>query len=104
MTFTIFMALLTVGSIGSALLTEAIKKWYQNNGKKYSANIVALANSIVFGVGGTLLAYLVIGVDFTAKNIILILPLILCNWIGCMIGYDKVIQAITQAKGKKEGE
>lgn len=96
MTLALFLMLLTIGATGSGLLTEAVKKWFDNAGRKYSSNIVALTNSIVFGLGGGILAYMVNGVSFTILNVALLIPLILCNWLGCMIGYDKVVQVITQ--------
>lgn len=102
MTLAMFLVLLSIGASGSALLTEAVKKWCVNSNRDYSANGIAFANSVVFGVGLGVVAYLVFSVPFTFLNIVLLAPLSFCNWIGCMIGYDKVMQWITQIKEKNE--
>lgn len=98
MTFELFMGLLTIGSVGSGFVTEAVKKYCNNREIKYKSNEVAFINSMIFGLGGGIIGYLVNGVAFNATNIALIIPLILCNWIGCTIGYDKVIQTIKQRR------
>ena len=56
MTMTLFISLFTLGSAVSALLTEAIKRAYQNANMKYSPNIVALVNAMVVGGFGTAVA------------------------------------------------
>lgn len=104
MTTTMFILLLTIGSVGSGLLTEAIKTWCKNANKGYSPNIIALINSAVFGIVGGVLAYLSYDIPFTADNIIMLVGLTLCDWIGCMIGYDKVIQSINQIVGSNNNE
>ena len=49
MTITLFVTIFTVGAMVSGLLTEAIKKAYQNAEKKYSANVIALVDAAVVG-------------------------------------------------------
>ena len=50
MTVTLFATILTLGAMANALLTEAIKKMYENDGKTYSANVVALADALLLAV------------------------------------------------------
>lgn len=96
MTVTLFITIVTVGAAVSALLTEAIKKAYQNAGKEYSANVIALVNAFVVGGIGTAVVYMLRGITWTLNNIICLCLMILVVWIGSMIGYDKVIQLLKQ--------
>ena len=102
MTITMFISILTAGSIVSSLLTEAIKQAYKNAGKESSPNIIALINSIVVGGGGTAATYMLLGIDWTVNNIICLTGSVLAVWIICMTGYDKVKQAALQLTGIAE--
>lgn len=92
MNITIFMALFTIGSMAASLLTEAIKKGFQGT----STNMIALINAAVIGGLGTAGAYRLLNIPFTLNNIICLILMIICIWIGSMIGYDKVMQTIDQ--------
>lgn len=96
MSTTLFTLLLTIFSAVSVLLTEAIKKSFDNSGKKYSANVLALINALVVGCGGTAVVYLLLGIPFVLTNIVCLLLMIGAVWIGSMVGYDKVKQLIIQ--------
>ena len=98
MTITLFISLFTLGSAISALLTEAIKRAYQNADMKYSSNVVALINSVVVGGLGTGAAYMLLSIPWTMNNIICLLLMIVVVWIASMIGYDKVVQLLNQIK------
>jgi len=98
MTVTLFITILTVGSIISSLLTEAIKKAYANAGKEYSANVIALVDAFVIGGGVTSAVYMLMGIPWTVNNVICLVGMIVTTWICSMIGYDKVIQAANQIK------
>ena len=93
MTITLFMTLFTIGSAVSALLTEAVKK-----AAPLSTNIVALIDAVIVGLFGTTAAYVLMGVTFTPQNFICIILMTICIWVGSMIGYDKVIQTISQIR------
>ena len=95
MTITLFMTLFTIGSAVSALLTEAMKKLCV---KWASPNIIALMDAIIVGLFGTTAAYVLMGVTFTPQNFICIILMTICIWVGSMIGYDKVIQTISQIR------
>ena len=96
MTLTLFLILLTIGAAVSSLLTEALKKAYDNAGKTCLPNILALINAIIVGAGGTALAYIFLGISWNANNIICLALMSLCVWVAEMVGYDKVIQTIQQ--------
>lgn len=98
MSVTLFVTILTLGSTLSSFLTEAIKKWYENAGKKCSPNSIALFNSIVIGLLGTAITYILSGIPWTINNVICMILMTFVVWICSMIGYDKVIQWMQQVK------
>lgn len=98
MTIQLFMFLFTIGSVISSLLTEAIKQGFKN----VSTNVIALVDAIVVGVIGTIFAYVLMGITFTAPNIICIVLMAVCIWIGSMVGYDKVKQTLEQLVWQKQ--
>ena len=97
MTMTLFIALFTIlaGAV-SSLITEAVKKWYANAEKPYSANIIALVVSVVSGGLGTAVYYTLKGIPWTINNIICLLLMIVAIWVTAMVGYDKVKQLLDQ--------
>ncbi len=109
MTITLFITFMTVAAAVSGLLTEAIKKAYQNAGRKYSANVIALINAAVIGGLGMAAVYMLLGIPWTINNIICLVIMIVAVWIGSMIGYDKIIQLLkqiqeTEAKAERGAE
>lgn len=109
MTVTLFITILTLGAGVTSLLTEAIKKAYENAHKDYSANLIALVDAIVVGMGGTAVNYMLLGIPWTVNNIICMVLMAVCVWIGSMVGYDKLVQLISQVANipkvdEEEGE
>ena len=96
MTVTLFITILTLGAGVTSLLTEAIKKAYDNAQKEYSANLIALIDAVVVGMGGTAVSYMLLNIPWTVNNIICLVLMGVCVWIGSMIGYDKIVQLISQ--------
>lgn len=94
MTIELFMFLFTVGSLASSLITQAIKK----SMPKVPSNIAALICAGVVGILGTMAAYVLLGIAFDLKNLICIALMTACIWVGSMVGYDKVMQTISQYK------
>lgn len=101
MTLTLFMTLLVVLAVCVSLITEAVKKFLEDAGIKYSANVVVLIVAVIVGAGGTALMYLFIGIAFTPPNIVCMVLMAVAVWVGAMVGYDKVIQMIEQLKNLK---
>lgn len=95
MTIELFLILFTIGSAASSLLTEAMKKLCV---KWDSPNIIALMDALIVGLFGTTAAYILMDVPMTIQNFICIILMTICIWIGSMIGYDKVIQTISQIR------
>ena len=100
MTIQLFITLLVALCAVSGLLTEAIKKWFENKQKNPSANLIAVIDALVVGGGGMVAAYIWLSIPFVLSNIITIAAMIFLVAIGSMVGYDKVIQLITQISSK----
>lgn len=84
-------------------MTEAIKKILNGKNKTYCSNtlagIVAAVLSVAIGIGYIVIA----GVGFSAVSIVSIIALAFASWLCSMVGYDKVLQVITQFKTIKKG-
>lgn len=99
MTFEIFIVLLAVFSVFTSLISEAVKLFLESLKVNYASNLVVLGASVFVGGIGTACAYLFMCIPWTTINIVCLLLMILANWLVAMLGYDKVVQAITQLKG-----
>lgn len=104
MTTALFIVLATICCAVSILFTEGIKIWFKNANKEYSANLIALINALVVGCGGTAIAYVFMGIAFTLPNILCLALMAGVVWLGSMVGYDKVMQLITQIAATKKKE
>ncbi len=96
-TTNMFIMLLTTLSIVCSLFVEALKKVF---GDKVSTNILVAIVSAIVGWGGCVCAYILIHIPFNAENIVTIFLMGPAVWLVATVGYDKVIQSITQL-GKK---
>ncbi len=96
MTVTVFLVLLTASATVTALATEAVKNFLDGLGVRYATNIVVLVIALAVGCGGTAVYYVNFQVPFTALNSVYLALMGIANWIGAMVGYDKVKQAIAQ--------
>lgn len=101
MTFETFLLLLMIVSVLTGLFTEAVKKLLDELNKSYKSNmlagIVAAALSAAIGTGYVILMESTIN----AKLAVILIALMLLSWLSAMVGYDKVIQAISQFKIKE---
>lgn len=93
-----FLMGLLVSSTITGLATEAFKTILIEHNKQYHANtlagIIALVVTSAIGIGYTIFT----NVGFTAQSVTYILALVFMSWLCAMVGYDKVIQTITQIK------
>ena len=98
MTLEIFLAGLLAVTLLTGLVTEGIKKNLQERNIKYYANAlaggVAVALSVLVGTGYMVLTE----TAFNAKAAVLLIALMFLSWVCSMVGYDKVVQLITQIK------
>lgn len=94
----VFIFGLLITSTLTGLVTEAIKKILSEFNVGYRANtlagIVALFLSCAIGTGYIILA----GMEFNARAIICLIAQIFMSWLCSMVGYDKVVQTISQLK------
>lgn len=97
MTIQIFAILFVILAAVAMALTEAIKVASK---EKFSNNLIALIVSIVIGGGGSVFAYIWLGIAFTLPSILAIIAMVLAVWMGAQLGYDKIKQLIEQIAGK----
>lgn len=102
MTLEVFLLGLLIVSTLTGLVTEAVKKWLEERGKKYHAN--ALAGYCAVGLSVAIgAAYIIFtGSAVNAQMAVYLIALVFLSWLSAMVGYDKVIQAISQFKIAKE--
>lgn len=101
MTFEIFIILLAAFSLFTSLFVEAIKMAFDSVEFPYASNIVVLCIAVLVGGFGTAFFYIWNDIAFTTTNTICIFLMVCANWLVSMLGYDKVVQAISQLKGGK---
>ena len=102
--FETFLLGLLITSTLTGLVTEAVKKIMTEHNVTYRANtlagLVALVLSSAVGASYIILTNLA----FTSVTIIYLVAMVFMSWLCAMVGYDKVIQAISQFKmDEKDG-
>lgn len=98
MTLQIFILLLTAFSSITALLTQAVKMFLTSIKVKTIKNVLVLIIAIIVGTVGMVFYYLYQSLPFDAINIFLIVFMVVANWLSAMLGYDKVVETITQLR------
>lgn len=98
MNLEIFLVGLLIITIFTDLATEAIKKWMEEHNKTYCAN--TLAGYVAVGLSLALGAAYVICTNaaITGQFAVYLIALMFLSWLSAMVGYDKVVQAISQFK------
>ena len=104
MTVETFLTLLLACSVVTSLVTEAVKKLLDSIHVKYVTNVVVLFVSII--VGGAIAGIYCTMVETVLFNnlFIFISVVIVANWLVAMLGYDKIVQTITQFKTNTENK
>ena len=97
-TLEIFLLCLLAVSIFTGLTTEAVKKVFVELKINYHANVLAGLVSLILSAAVGIGYICWTNIDFTSQNIIFIVALTFLSWLCAMVGYDKVIQAISQFK------
>lgn len=103
-TLEIFMLGLLITSVLTGLATEAVKKLLTEHDVTYRANtlagLVSFVLSAAIGAG-----YIVMtGATFTSQIVVCLIAQVFMSWLCAMVGYDKVIQAISQFKTNRKDE
>ncbi len=98
-----FLTGLLIVSTFTGLVTEAIKKILSEFNIKYHANtlagVVAAVLSAALGAGYVIIT----GLAFTLETLVCIIALVFMSWLCAMVGYDKIIQVISQNNTTKKG-
>lgn len=103
MTAATILTLLTVFATITALVTEGVKKFLDEQKVIYASNLVVLVVAVIVGCGGTAIYYVNYQIPFNAINSVYLALMGIGNWIGAMVGYDKVKQALEQIGLAKKG-
>ncbi len=100
MTMTVFLIILAACAAITSLLTEGIKKFLNELKVTYASNVLVLAVAVIVGCGATALYYVNYQIPFNALNSVYLALIGIANWLGAMLGYDKVRQTISQIGAK----
>lgn len=98
MTTEIFLMMLLICSTFTGLVTEAVKKLMDEHGWKYGNNTLAGVIAVVVSIMVAIAFVFIAKVVVDAQMIVCMVALVILSWLCAMVGYDKVIQAITQIK------
>lgn len=98
MNITMFLILLSAFSVISGLITEGIKKLIKDKAN-LSYNIIAIIVSLIVGIVGCVIYYLLNNISFTVNNIVYMVLMGLASGLTSMVGFDKVKQLIEQING-----
>lgn len=97
--FELLVFALFVASVFTSLFTEAVKIVFNELGIKYSSNILAGIVAVVITVALCAIGCVMFDVVINIKVIVMAMILTAISWLGAMLGYDKVLQAINQIRG-----
>lgn len=98
MTVEIFLTLLSIFSVISSLITEAIKEFLKGQSKQHPMNIIVLTVSMAVGFIGVATFYAIKSIPFSLINVMFMFFMGVANWVCAMVGYDKIKQALDQLK------
>lgn len=90
------LIILSTCSLVTSLFVQEVKKFLNEQKIKYSCNVLVLFVAIIIGCGVTALYYISRQIPFDTLNIVYLILMGIANWLGAMIGYDKVKQMIMQ--------
>lgn len=96
MDLSVFLMLLLVVSTFTGLVTEAVKKWMQEKGRRYHANTLAGYVAAILAVAASVAYVILAGAKIDAQMVVYFMALVFLSWLAAMVGYDKVVQAISQ--------
>lgn len=98
MNIVMFLILLSTFAAISGLITEGIKNLIKDKAN-LPCNIIAIIVSLIVGIVGCIVYYLLNDVPFTVDNIVYMVLMGLASGLVSMVGFDKVKQLIEQITG-----
>lgn len=99
----VLMGLLIVSTL-TGLVTEAVKKLLAEYGVKYYANTLAGIVAVVVAVAVSAAYVILTDTAVTSAVIVCVIAIVFLSWLCAMVGYDKVVQTISQFKPYKKEE
>lgn len=102
MNVTILLALFCVLELLTPLCVQGIKSTLEGLKIRYNATLIALIVAIVLSIASSMFYMLSEGITIDALNVFYILALIMANWLGSTLGYDKVKAVLQGIKETKE--
>lgn len=96
--FEVFLFGLILVSAFTGLTTEAVKLILSARKINYNANILSGIVAAVLSVGASVAYVILAEIAFTIQTLVCIVILVFLSWLCAMVGYDKVIQVISQLK------
>ncbi len=99
-TFEIFLLGLLIASTLTGLVTEAVKKTLSDVNVTFPANVLAGLISLVIAAALGLAYIVLAAIPFDARSVVYLIALVFMSWLCAMVGYDKVVQALGQLRGK----
>lgn len=96
MNISIFLIILMICEVLVPLATEAVKLMLDSFKIKYASNVVCAVSSVIITIALSAFYIVSKNVELQLIDFFYIFFLIAANWIGSMLGYDKVKQAIAQ--------
>lgn len=99
MSLEMFLIALLAVSVITGLFTEAIKKTLDEMGWSYKSNLLAGCVAVILSCLVASGYMILTETMLNEKMAVYLIALVLLSWLCAMVGYDKVIQAITQIRG-----
>lgn len=105
MSYSIFLLGLMAVSILTGLVTESVKIQLDELRKEYKANLLAGIIALVLSAATTIGYAIMTDTAWTLQYAVITVALMLLSWLCAMLGYDKVVQSISQiTKGMNTGQ
>lgn len=98
MTLTTCSSLILICSVFTGLITEGIKTMCKDMQKEYRPNILAGIVSIAVGAFVCIFYAVATKTALNAEYALFCVCLVVLSWLCAMLGYDKVIQTLSQLK------
>lgn len=101
--FDIFLVGMFVVSAFTGLATEAAKQVLSACKKSYNSNVLSGIVAVILSIGLGVFYVILNNITFTAQIVACIGMLAFLSWLCAMVGYDKVIQIVSQFKTPGKG-
>lgn len=94
MTISMGSFLLLLCSVLTGLIVEAIKKMWVID----KPNILAAIVSVIVGIAVSTGYVILTGTEFNLVVLLYAVSLVVLSWLSSMLGYDKIIQTLSQLR------